>query len=167
VRRRLTYEEVAARSGVHARTVERLLEGQRFNPETADAIAESLGLPWTSAGENLLEGLALYRLEGSPTWWARVDELADRVERDRTSVQRRIDLAIAVGRLDADQIRREVRRDAIVQPLHNWSPRGCTLVTVRAAVWLLLTTDSGPSQRAQGTVIDECLEWLRQAGVRR
>lgn len=167
VRRRWTYEEVAQRAGLGTpRTAERFLEGATFGLETANALADCMRVEWEHA--SLLDGFPLYRLRDTgDTWWLRLDELADRVDRDPTSVQRRVDLAVSVGRLERDQVRRGVRREAILQPLQGWPLRGCTMLSARVALWVLITTQGERGEVARTTLIDEGFEMLRAAGIRR
>jgi transcriptional regulator with XRE-family HTH domain len=171
VRRGLDYDQVAARCGLHPRTVERFLEGETFSPETADAIAVGLRIELDdSTEERLLGGLDLWRLHGSPGWWARLGDVAEHVGSARASLVERIDRALASGRIAMTEVRRQVRQDSTVgrpDSCLTRSPYGVTMLSARATLWVLLTAESEQGERAIVTLIDEGLERLRSAGVRR
>ena len=160
--RKLTYGQVAQRCGLHPRTVERFLEGDTFSPETADAIAVGLRIELDdSTEERLLRGVALHRLDRVRGMWVRLSDLARHVGCGRASVVRRVDRAVAVRQLGDHEVERGVLAADLVEPVLGWPARGETMVSVRAALWVLLTADSAQGRAAIGVLVDDGLRRLR------
>lgn len=172
LKRGLSYEDVALRSGLHPKTVERFLERITYSPDTADAITVGLRIELTDpTEERLLRGLLLWRLAGSPAWWARLGDLAVHAGADHDALRQRVSRALARGELAEGEVRRNVRdRDTTRAPCSGTlttSRFGVTMLSARACLWVLLTATTERGEQAIAVLIDEGLERLRSAGIRR
>lgn len=170
IERRLEYDDIARRAGLHPRTVERLLEGECFRAETADAVAQALRIELDdSTEERLTRGLPLWRLPGSPTPWARLVDAAEHAGYVNEDARKRFMRGVRLGHVDDDEIRTGVR-DQDVTPVRcrssalTTSPNGVAMVTARAALWLLLTADTRQGEVAVGVMVADGLERLRRSG---
>lgn len=167
VERGLTYDGLARRTGLHARTIERFLEGETFAVETADTLAAALRVPWEPTDE-VLVGLDLWQLRGELGWWARMRDLAAWLGTGRAALSKRVLRGVRSSTIDTAEIRGNVRQDAVVPSRNNWtnpSNRGCTMLSTRACLWLVLTSESEPSVRALGALIEDGVERMRAANA--
>lgn len=172
VDRGLDYAQVAQRCGLHPRTVERFLEGETFSVDTADVLCAGLRVELSDRAEEvLLEGLQLWQVRGARGWWARLVDVAEHAGVGEDALRLRVGRAVAHGPLLPEDVRRGVRDGHAIRTSCSdcltRSPRGVTMLSARASLWCLLTAESERGEQAVGTLIEEGLRRLREAGVRR
>lgn len=98
-KKRLTIPEVARRASLNVRTVQRILDGETFDPRTADTIAEALGVEITGWDEDQVVQ-AVQDAMGKPVTAAEPDaqlRAHPRIEDRRCPVVGWKEAAVAVG----------------------------------------------------------------------
>lgn len=119
--------------------------------------------------EEVFAGLIVWSLNGSQDLWARAQDVADLMGVDRSAVTHQIENAKARGDLKAEDVRRGVKQSdvstSIVSDAHNsvtTSPRGCTMLNLRAIRRLVMTCDGDRGVRFRDG-LDKALELADQA----